>query len=195
MTIANTRTRYGTVAMSLHWLIAALVIANICLGLFFADMSHSDPRLFTLVQTHKSIGLTVLVLSVIRLLWRLINPVPPLPAGMGRFLRFAAHASHFLLYFLIVAIPLSGWALVSSSPLGLPTMYFGWFEWPHIGFLADLTRAQKVALSHDFGATHVILAWLAILLVPIHVLAALYHQFVRRDDVLKRMLPGPMGTA
>jgi cytochrome b561 len=195
MTIANTRMRYGTVAMSLHWLIASLVIANICLGLYFSGLNRDNPNLFALVQTHKSIGLTVLVLSVIRLLWRLVNPVPPLPAGMGAFLRFIAHASHFLLYFLIIAIPLSGWALVSSSPLGLPTMYFGWFEWPHIGFLADLTRAQKIPLSHGFGATHVILAWSAIVLVPIHVLAALYHQFIRRDDVLKRMLPGTAETA
>jgi cytochrome b561 len=73
-------------------------------------------------------------------------------------------------------------------------MYFGWFEWPHIGFLADLTRAQKTPLRHDFGTIHVILAWSAIVLVPIHVLAALFHQFVRRDDVLKRMLPGTKVT-
>jgi cytochrome b561 len=153
-------------------------------------LSRDDANLFPLVQLHKSIGLTVLVLSVIRLAWRLINPVPPLPAGMNAFQRLAAHASHFLLYFLIIAIPLSGWALVSSSPLGLPTLYFGWFEWPHIGFLADLTRAQKAPLRHDFGAIHVYLAWSAIVLVPIHIAAALYHQFVRRDGVLKRMLPG-----
>ena len=190
MAVANSRTRYGTVAMSLHWLIAALVIANICLGLYFSGLNRDDPNLFMLVQTHKSIGLTVLVLSVIRLLWRLVNPVPPLPAGMSKPLRWVAHASHFLLYFLIIAIPLSGWALVSSSPMGLPTMYFGWFEWPHIGFLADLTRAQKMPLRHDFGMIHVYLAWSAIVLVPIHVLAALYHQFLRRDDVLKRMMPG-----
>ena len=190
MATANTRTRYGTVAMTLHWLTAALVIANICIGLYFAQLSGDNANLFALVQTHKSIGLTVLVLSLIRLLWRLVNPVPPLPAGMSPPLRFAAHATHFLLYFLIIAIPLSGWALVSSSPLGLPTMYFGWFEWPHIGFLADLPRAQKIPLRHDFGAIHVYLAWSAIVLIPLHVVGALYHQFYRRDDVLKRMLPG-----
>ena len=190
MAMTNSRTRYGTVAMSLHWLIAALVIANICLGLYFSGLNRDDPNLFALVQTHKSIGLTVLTLSVVRLAWRLVNPVPPLPPGMNAVTRFAAHASHFLLYFLIIAIPLSGWALVSASPLGLPTMYFGLFEWPHIGFLADLTRAQKEPLRHDFGAMHVVLAWSAIALVPIHILAALYHQFIRRDDVLKRMWPG-----
>ena len=83
MAVANTRTRYGTVAMSLHWLIAALVITNICLGLYFADLPHSDPNKFILVQTHKSIGLTVLLLSIARLVWRLMNPVPPLPRGMN----------------------------------------------------------------------------------------------------------------
>ncbi|HEY5337401.1 MAG TPA: cytochrome b [Rhizomicrobium sp.] len=190
MAAASTRTRYGTVAMTLHWLIALLVITNICIGLYFSSLTRDDPNLFSLVQTHKSIGLTVLVLSIIRLAWRLLNPVPPLPASMSPFLRFIAHATHYLLYFLIIAIPLSGWALVSSSPLGLPTMYFGWFEWPHISFLADMTRAQKMPLRHDFAAIHVYLAWSAIVLVPLHVAGALYHQFFRRDDVLKRMLPG-----
>jgi cytochrome b561 len=193
MAIANTRTHYGTVAMTLHWLIAVLLIANICLGLYFSDLSHDDPSLFLLVQTHKSIGLTVLALSVIRLAWRLVNPVPPLPPGMSAPLRFIAHASHFLLYALIILIPLSGWAMVSASPLGLPTSYFGLFEWPHIGFLADLTRAQKMPLHRNFGTAHVVLAWSAIVLVPLHIGAALYHQFFRRDDVLKRMLPGTAG--
>jgi len=186
----NSRTRYGAVAMTLHWLIAILVIANICVGLYFSDLPRSDPNLFMLVQTHKSIGLTVLVLSLLRLGWRLVNPVPPLPAGMSAPLRFLAHASHFLLYFLIVAIPLSGWALVSSSKLGLPTMYFGLFQWPNISFLSDMTREQKGPMHGLFDDTHVLLAWSAIVLVPIHIAAALYHQFWRRDDVLKRMLPG-----
>ena len=190
MDARNTRLRYGTVAMTLHWLIAALVIANICLGLYFADLPHSDPSKFGLTQLHKSIGLTVLLLSLTRLVWRLINPIPPLPRGMNRGTRFVARATHFLLYFLIIAIPLSGWALVSSSPLGLPTMYFGLFQWPHISFLADLARDQKKVLVQNFAMIHIYLAWSAIVLIPIHVCGALYHQFVRRDDVLKRMLPG-----
>jgi cytochrome b561 len=190
MTVANTRTRYGTAAMTLHWLIAALIVANICIGLYFGELPRADANLFFLVQTHKSIGLTVLVLSLIRLGWRLVNPVPPLPAGMSAPLRFLAHATHFLLYFLIIAIPLSGWALVSSSALGLPTIYFGLFQWPHIPFLAGLTRAQKMPVHHQLDNIHVFLAWSAIVLIPLHVGAALFHQFWRRDDVLKRMLPG-----
>lgn len=185
----HSQTRYSNVAITLHWLIALGIIVNICLGLYFADLPRSDPNKFLLVQTHKSIGLTVLVLSLLRVGWRLVNPVPPLPASMGPGLKALARTTQFFLYVLIVIIPLSGWALVSSSPLGLPTMYFGVFSWPHIPFLADLTRAQKVPLSHELGAVHVFLAWSAIVLVPIHIAGALYHQFIRRDNVMASMLP------
>lgn len=194
MSTANTRTRYGTVAMTLHWLIAALVLINIYLGLSFDFYQKGDAALFQVVQIHKSIGLTVLTLSILRLLWRLVNPVPPLPAGMSPLLKFLAHATHYLLYFLIIAIPLSGWAMVSSSRLGLPTMYFGLFQWPHIGFLAAMPLDQKKMLSGQFSEMHELLAWSAIVLVTLHVAAALYHQFFRRDEVLKRMLPGAQIT-
>ena len=182
--------RYSNVAITLHWLIALGIIVNIALGLYFADLPRSDPNKFFLTQTHKSIGLTILVLSLIRVAWRLMNPVPPLPASMSPTMRFAAHATHFLLYFLIIAIPLSGWLLVSSSPLGLPTMYFGWFAWPELPYFSDLPRAAKKIWVGKFDAVHIYLAWSAIVLVPIHILGALYHQFVRRDEVMGRMLPG-----
>ena len=194
MTSANTRSRYGTVAMTLHWLIAALVLTNIYLGLSFDYYQKGDAALFQVVQIHKSIGLTVLTLSILRLLWRLVNPVPPLPAGMSKPLKFLAHATHYLLYFLIIAIPLSGWAMVSSSRLGLPTKYFGLFDRPNIGFLASMPLDQKKMLGHQFGEIHEFLAWSAIVLVVIHVAGALYHQFLRRDDVLRRMLPGTRVT-
>ena len=192
---ASVQDRYGTVAITLHWLIALGIIANICLGLYFSDLPRSDPDKFFLTQTHKSIGLTILVLSILRVIWRLMNPVPPLPETMSPVTRFAAHTSHFLLYFLILAIPLSGWLLVSSSPLGLPTMYFGWFAWPQLPYFSELPRAAKRIWSHEFGTVHVYLAWSAIVLVTIHVLAALYHQFIRRDVVLGRMLPLAGGKA
>lgn len=193
--MASSPMRYGSVAIVLHWLIALGVIANIALGLYFADLPRSDPDKFLLVQTHKSIGLTVLVLSLLRVGWRLMHPVPALPASMPLLLRIAARTTHFLLYVLIVAIPFTGWALVSSSPLGLPTLYFGQFAWPQLPWLVDLPRATKKLVSHEFGTVHVLLAWSAIVLVPIHILAALYHQFVRRDDVLARMLPCGTRTA
>jgi len=186
----NSLLRYGNVAMTLHWLIAALVLLNLTLGLTMTDLPRSDPNRFELYQLHKSVGLTVLVLSFARLGWRLINPIPSLPRGMSLLLRFGAHASHFALYFLIIAIPLAGWSMVSSSSLGLPTPYFGLFSWPNIWFLADLPAVTKAANLGLFKDIHSLLAFLAIGLVSLHVLAALYHQFIRRDDVLKRMVPG-----
>ena len=186
----NSLLRYGSVAMTLHWLIAALVLFNLTLGLTMTDLPRSDPNRFMLYQLHKSVGLTVLVLSFARLGWRLINPIPCLPRGMSPLLRFGAHASHFALYFFIIAIPLAGWSMVSSSSLGLPTPYFGLFSWPNIWFLADLPAATKAANLGLFKDVHTLLAFLAIGLVALHVLAALYHQFVCRDDVLKRMVPG-----
>ncbi|MBS0275611.1 MAG: cytochrome b [Proteobacteria bacterium] len=190
MTSANTRTRYGTVAMTMHWIIAALVLTNIYLGLSFEYYPKGDPTLFKVVQIHKSIGLTVLVLSVLRLLWRLVNPVPPLPASMNAPLKFLARATHYLFYFLIIAIPLSGWLMVSTSRLGLPTSYFGLFDWPNVGFIANMPLNQRRLWHEPLETTHMLLAWSAIVLVAIHVAGALYHQFVTRDDVLKRMLPG-----
>ena len=190
MALRNSLLRYGSVAMMLHWLIAALVLANLALGLYMADLPRSDPMRFMSFQFHKSVGLTVLVLSLLRLAWRLINPIPPLPRGMNLLLRFGSRATHYLLYFLIIAIPLAGWAMVSSSPLGLPTPYFGLFSWPNIAFLAEVPRAAKIQNLDMFKATHQLLAFASIGLIGLHVLGALYHQFLRRDDVLRRMIPG-----
>ena len=190
MPMTNTRKRYGSVAMTLHWLIAVAIIVNLGVGLYMANiLTDDDPGRFAFIQFHKSLGLTVLALSVLRLVWRLVNPVPPLPDSMGRGLRALAHISHFLLYFLIIFIPLSGWALVSASPLGLPTNYFGLFHWPSLPFFAHMTRATKAPLHHDLFRVHLYLAITALILLPIHICAALYHQF-RGEDVLKRMVPG-----
>src|ERR1700743_823997 len=132
MSARSTAAHYGSVAMFLHWTIAVLIIANLALGLYFADLPRSDPHLFVLAQTHKSIGLTVLVLSVLRVLWRLVNPVPPLPAAMNPALKFLARATQVLLYVRIIAIPLPGWLMVSTSRLGLPTPFFFLFDWPNL---------------------------------------------------------------
>ena len=190
MTARNSVLRYGTVAMTFHWIIAILVIANIAFGLYMSDLPRTDPNKFMIVQLHKSIGLTVLILSLARLAWRLMNTVPPMPLGMNPVLRLAGRASHFLFYFLIIFIPLSGYVLVSASPLGNGTLFFGLFTWPNLPFFTGMTREAIHPYREAFETTHVFLAWSAIVLVPIHILAALYHQFVRGDDVLHRMIPG-----
>jgi cytochrome b561 len=187
----NTQARYGAVAMTFHWLIAALIATNLLLGFYFANVMNShDPGFFAIVQLHKSIGLTVLVLSVLRLGWRLVNPIPPLPADFGTALRIVARGTHYLFYLLMIAVPLMGWATVSSSPLGTPTLYFGLFSWPHIPFLAELPRAMKRGYTETFGELHALLAYSAAVLLVLHVAAALWHNFSRHDEILKRMVPG-----
>src|SRR6185295_18726218 len=105
---ANTRARYGTVAMTLHWLIALLLIGNLCSGFLLANVLPDDAWWhFDAVQLHKSIGLTILMLSVLRLAWRLVNPIPPLPAGMSMTLRVLARGTHYLFYALMIGIPLA----------------------------------------------------------------------------------------
>jgi len=185
----NSRVRYGAVAMALHWLLAAMILFMLGLGLFMTRLEDTDPRTFPLFQLHKSIGLTILMLSFARLGWRLANPVPALPPAMGAGARFAARAVHLLFYVLMIAIPVMGWATVSSAPLGVPTMWFGLFEWPHIPFLADLPRAEKRMIEGPLATTHALLALSMLALVVLHAAAALKHQFRDRDDVLKRMLP------
>jgi cytochrome b561 len=189
MSPRDTNLRYGPVAMTLHWLIAAAVLFNIALGYYMNDLPNSDPNHFWFVQFHKSTGLSILILSVARVLWRVVNAMPALPQ-MPMWEKAAARAAHGAFYVLIVAIPLTGWAMVSSSPLGLPTMWYGLFEWPHISFLAELPRDQKQQIIHTFRHTHNWLAFLALWLIGLHVAAALKHQFWDRDTVLARMLPG-----
>ena len=189
MPARDTNTRYGTVAMSLHWLIAAAVLFNIGLGFYMNDLQSADPDRFWFVQLHKSTGLSILVLSIARVLWRIVNPMPALPEHMPPWERLAARGVHYIFYVLIIAIPLAGWAMVSSSPLGLPTMWYGLFEWPHIPFLSELPREEKQQIIGTFRDTHNMLAYLALALIVLHVAAALKHHFWDRDTVLTRMLP------
>ncbi|MEO1281294.1 MAG: cytochrome b [Pseudomonadota bacterium] len=182
---------YSTVAMVLHWLIALSIIGLIAAGTWMVDaikVPETQGQAFVVYQFHKSLGLTVLVLSVARLAWRFVKPPPPLPSSMSGWERFAAHVSHSAFYVLMIGMPLLGWAMVSASPLGLPTIVFGFFEWPHIPYLANLTDKKPVedALKQAHEAGGFILAVLLVL----HVVAALKHHFVNKDNVLARMVPG-----
>ncbi len=190
MATRDSQLRYGSVSIALHWLIALLVIINLVGGLYMGTLPRGDASQALIVMLHKSTGLTILALSIIRLIWRLINPWQPLPLGMSPALRAAARTTHVLFYVLIIAIPLSGWAMVSSSMRNAPIVWYGLFEWPKIGFLAALAPDQKKAWGHTFGETHELLAYVTIALLLLHVGAALYHQYIRRDEVLRRMLPG-----
>jgi len=191
MVSRNTLDRYGTVAVTLHWVIAALIATNLAIGFYFANvMDEHDPSFFSLVQIHKSIGLTVLSLSVLRLVWRLMNPVPTLPTDFGIHMRRLARGTHYVFYFLIIAVPLLGWLMVSASPLGTPTSYFGLFHWPALPFFSGLSRSDRHQYHEALSTAHAIFAYTAFGLMLLHAGAALWHHFVRRDNVLKRMLPG-----
>ena len=188
--------RYTSVAITLHWLIAAAILANIALGLWMGgaiDSASTQARGVNAFQFHKSLGLAVLVLSLLRLAWRLLYP-PPEPVTMATWQRYLATATHWLFYGLMIAIPLSGWFYVSAqwrgdAPFNIPTLWFGLFEVPHLFGLGEAGRAlrQQVA-AVAFNAHGAMVLALMILLV-LHVGAALGHHFVLRDGVLARMLP------
>lgn len=171
--------RYTKPAIALHWLVAALIAANLVLGISMARLPIS-PRKLEWYLVHKSIGLTVFVLTGLRLGWRLAHR-PPVMVPMPEWQRRAAATTHALLYALMFAIPISGW--VYSSATGVQVVYLALFPLP------DLVHKSR-ALGDVLLVAHVTLNSLLGLLVSIHVAAALRHHFVDRDEVLRRMLPG-----
>jgi len=138
---------------------------------------------------HKSFGVTLFALVLVRLIWRQISPPPPMTENMAAWEQRAAGAAHFGLYALMFAIPLSGWARVSASPLSVPTEVFGLFTLPHIPWLASLPSETKQAWEPVFQWTHWALAWTLVAVVAIHAAAALRHAFILKDNVMQRMLP------
>ncbi|MBA16710.1 MAG: cytochrome B [Sphingomonas sp.] len=168
--------RYDRVAISFHWVIALLVIANVIIGLFHESLF--DPR--QVMPIHKSIGMTVLILSIGRLFWRLGHRAPPLPPELPSWEKMAAKAMHGLLYALILLLPLTGWAMSSDPERPRPISWFGLFDFPILP-----TGKAIAGFSHE---AHEILGLLMAALVVIHIAAALRHHFLLRDRVLTRML-------
>jgi len=179
--------RYTAVAIALHWLIAAGIVVQILMGLAMVNATLALPEKFKLYQWHKSIGITVLLLVLLRILWRLGHPPPPLPASLPRHERWGAHLAHLALYAFMLFLPLTGWALVSASPLNIPTVLYGVVPWPHLPVLStlpDKAPAESVLkILHHWGG------WLLIPLVLLHAAAALRHHLFLRDGILWRMLP------
>lgn len=183
------QTRYNGVAMTLHWLIAALLITNIGLAWYFNTLTGL-PKIPP-VQLHKSFGITILLLSLTRLAWRIVSPPPPLPQSLRPWERLAAGAVYGLFYVVMIGMPLSGWAFTSASAIIQfePIKLFGIIHWPAI---APLTRLppQEMKQTHDaFLTVHELLATLAYVLIVLHVAAALRHLVLLRDGVMARMVP------
>lgn len=183
--LRNSSTGFGAVAIAFHWAMAVLILALVGLGLYMTGLEQNDPSLYPLYQLHKSLGLTALALAVLRLVWRAINPSPRLPQTMSRIERLAAHLGHAGLYALMLAIPLSGWLMVSASPWGIPTIFFDLFTVPHLPVPEAL--GDKAAAEAVLKGVHEVLGWFLIVLVGLHAAAALKHHFISRDTVLRRM--------
>lgn len=172
--------RYTRVAIVLHWTIAALVIGLIAFGLLMTK--EWMPNRFEIYQWHKSFGILVLVLTVVRLVWRLTHRPPPLPDTMPGWQKAASHATHALFYGLLFAMPMIGWAMVSASSLPVPTVLFDLVPLPDmLGVTESEAAYERFRWLHDLGAK------LFIALIALHIGAALKHQFVDRDAVLSRM--------
>jgi cytochrome b561 len=187
--MASIKERYSGVAIALHWTIAALLLTNIGLAWWFNTLTGSakiEP-----VQLHKSVGITILILSVARLAWRLTAPPPRLPAYVTGWEKWLAQAVHVLFYVVMLGMPLSGWAMSSASPLIkiFPITLFHVVPWPTLTFLSNLPHDQMKQTHGAFMTTHGLLAKLAYGLIVLHVAGALKHQFISNDDVVARMIP------
>ena len=179
MTIRNTPARWGHVAQFLHWLIVVLIIVQVILA-NIAEGLPLGPKKIGVYAWHKSFGITILSLAVIRLLWRWANPTPLLPTTLKPYERVLAGVTHFGLYLLLFAQPLTGWMMTSAR--GFPVSWFGFFQLPDF-------VPKNHALYDAMKGTHDALALALYAIVFLHVAAALKHHFLLKDDVLRRMLP------
>lgn len=180
LSIAATPRRYTATAQALHWVVAVLMFAIVPLAWVMVNMSRSAPSREWLYTLHKSFGLTVLLLVAVRLAWRAVHPAPPLPGRMARWERAIAALSHWMLYAILIGMPVSGYVLSATGAAGVP--FFDLFMLP------DLPKNQAV---NDVARwVHAAVGqWLVYALVVLHVAATAWHAAVRRDGILDRMLP------
>jgi len=172
-------THYTAVAKLLHWVIAALIVTQFTLGWLADDLPIGLHKL-ALLARHKSFGMTILMLAVLRVVWRFTNRPPPLPPGMTLVERVLAKGTHIAFYVLLFAMPVTGWMM--SSAKNYSVSWFGLFTWPNL-----ISQSDDAFVF--LQSTHEILSWALLSIVALHILAALKHHFWNKDDVLVRMLP------
>jgi cytochrome b561 len=179
VSLKNTATDWGWLSKLFHWLIVLLILGQGSVGLWMVTLRNSPDKI-QLFALHKSFGLTILALALLRLAWRLYSGVPRRVPGMPRWQERAADLSHWGLYALLFAIPISGWVLNSAA--GFPLQWFGLFNLPRI--------AGKDEGLHDLAVeVHEWLFWVLVTLALLHAAAAFYHHLFQRDATLARMLP------
>lgn len=175
--LKNTLEQYGWLAKLFHWVMALAVIGIVTAGLIMTDMDKDNPLRGEIYNIHKSVGVLILALVVLRFLWRLMNPVPALPADMPAWQRIIAHLNIYLLYALMISMALSGF-LMSYFSYGVP--FFGLFS-----FKSDVGAPALAGFTHTI---HVLLPYVLYLSFASHIAGALYHHFVRKDEILRRMV-------
>jgi cytochrome b561 len=178
MLIRNTLSKYGIIAKSLHWLVALLIIGAWGVGSYAADLPKG-PEKGTLFNLHKSVGMAILMLVIIRICWRIYDLKPSTPKLLTQVQALAAHLVHYLLYAFMLIQPLSGWAM--SSAAGYPPSMFGLFKFP------SLVAKSQAALAL-FDSVHEASANILLTLFILHVAGALYHHFILKDDTLRRII-------
>jgi len=193
--IRNTPTSWGLVSRNLHWLIAAMLAVQIPLGFWMnavydeliATKSFDFSQLLLISRVHHTNGFLILILATLRLTWRTTNPTPVMPASLVAYQRVLARLTHVFLYALLFAFPLSGWATLSAYEGEFPIFFFGWENVPRI-------VPQAVDGSHapyEFYAEIHEACWkVGMVVLGLHVIGALWHHFVAKDNVLRRMLRG-----
>lgn len=179
MSLQNNSLQWGSISKLLHWLIVILIFSLGAVGLWMVRMPNSIEKI-QIYALHKSFGITVLVLAIIRLAWRLYAGAPEPVAGTQRWQAGVASLTHGLLYALLLAIPLSGWLFNSAA--GYPLQWFGLINLPAL-------VSPNGDLRTISGAIHEWMFWLLLLVTAVHAGAALYHHLVLRDPTLARMLP------
>jgi cytochrome b561 len=189
MTAMDVAKRYTRTAMLLHWLVAVLIIINLILP-WTIDW-FPDDLVRPAVDTHKSIGITVLGLALLRILWRLSHRPPPLPLSYPPLERIGARVAHLLLYGLIVAMPLSGWIHDSAykDAAGTPLHLFGLVPWPRIAPIMALDPATKEHVHTLWFQIHSSLAYVLYAVLALHIAGALKHQFLDKEPQFSRILP------
>ncbi|WP_065761322.1 cytochrome b [Pseudomonas defluvii] len=179
MQLRNSSSRYGLVSVLMHWGVALAVFGLFGLGLWMVGLDYYSAWRHTAPDLHKSIGLTVLAIMLLRVIWRFVSPPPPTLASYSTFTRVSAKAGHSLLYLGLFAVLISGYLISTADGVGIPV--FGLFEVPAL--LSNLPDQADLA-----GEIHFYVAWGVVIFAGLHALAAFKHHFIDRDATLVRML-------
>lgn len=177
--IKNDAIKYGLLSKSLHWLIAGVMIFLIWLGWYMTGLTYYDPNYYQFIELHKSLGMAILMLLGLKLAWALLSPLPKLDGGLNKWEYGAAWFTHKILWMMIIFLPLTGYLISTSADA--PISFFALFDFPAVMSVSNDLRDMSIT-------AHYYLAYVGAVFVVVHLLAALKHHFINKDDTLRRIL-------